>query len=56
MDALEKDSIFSTEVEDQFRSQLEDYHVVSFFETKKMRVRKYGLGFGAVGVHQGLNA
>ncbi|KAI9845130.1 MAG: hypothetical protein M1838_001858 [Thelocarpon superellum] len=45
---LKRDSIFSQEVDDHFRAQLEDYKVVSFFETKPMQYRRYGLTVGTI--------
>lgn len=56
LDTLEKDSIFSKQMADLFRSQLEDYFVVSFFETKRRRIQKYGIGFGAVRASHNLPA
>ncbi|KAH7336682.1 hypothetical protein BKA65DRAFT_38167 [Rhexocercosporidium sp. MPI-PUGE-AT-0058] len=36
MEALKKDSLFSDTLVDDFRHQLEDYHVLSFYETLPM--------------------
>ncbi|QKX60478.1 uncharacterized protein TRUGW13939_07623 [Talaromyces rugulosus] len=36
MEALKKDSLFSDNLVDDFRHQLEDYHVLSFYETLQM--------------------
>jgi hypothetical protein len=33
MEALKKDSLFSDTLVDHFRHQLEDYYVLSFYET-----------------------
>jgi hypothetical protein len=41
MEALKKDSLFSDTLMDDFRHQLEDYYVLSFFETLPMG--KFGL-------------
>jgi hypothetical protein len=41
MEALKKDSLFSDTLADDFRHQLEDYYVLSFYETLLMR--KLGL-------------
>jgi hypothetical protein len=36
MEALKKDSLFSDTLVDDFRHQLEDYYVLSFYETRQM--------------------
>lgn len=36
MEALKKDSLFSDTLVDDFRHQLEDYYVLSFYETLQM--------------------
>ena len=36
MEVLKKDSLFSDALVDDFRHQLEDYHILSFFETLPM--------------------
>ncbi|KAK7409054.1 hypothetical protein QQX98_008758 [Neonectria punicea] len=41
MEALKKDSLFADDLVQDFRQQLEDYYILSFFETRPMK--KYGL-------------
>lgn len=41
MEALEKDSLFADELARDFREQLEDYYVLSFYET--LPFKKLGL-------------
>ncbi|KAF4452601.1 P-loop containing nucleoside triphosphate hydrolase [Fusarium austroafricanum] len=41
MDALRKDSLFSEDLIQDFRQQLSDYYILSFFETQPFK--KYGL-------------
>lgn len=43
MEALKKDSLFGTEIVENFRHQLEDFYVLSFVET--LPYRKMGLVF-----------
>ncbi|MCJ1243623.1 hypothetical protein MMC30_000820, partial [Trapelia coarctata] len=38
LEALKKNSIFSNGVIDDFRHQLEDYYIVSFYETRRMAI------------------
>ena len=45
---LEKSSILSQETWDMFRAQLEDYKVVSFYETRKRMVKRFGIRLGMV--------
>lgn len=37
MEALKKDSLFSDTLVEDFRHQLEDYYILSFFETLPMK-------------------
>lgn len=36
MEALEKDSLFGDNITHDFRNMLEDYYVLSFYETRKL--------------------
>jgi len=45
---LEKSSVLSHEARDMFRAQLEDYKVVSFYETRKKMVQRFGIQLGMV--------
>ncbi|KAF8541800.1 hypothetical protein BDD12DRAFT_803421 [Trichophaea hybrida] len=46
--ALEKSSVLTKQADEAFRSQLEDYQIVSFFETKKRRLFGMPLGMMVV--------
>lgn len=39
---LEKDSVLTQNTNDDFRHQVEDYRIVTFFETRKTRLKRSG--------------
>ncbi|OAQ61390.1 ankyrin repeat domain-containing protein [Pochonia chlamydosporia 170] len=46
MESLKKDTLFSNELIENFKHQLEDRHIISFFETKPYK--KHGLKLGLI--------
>lgn len=44
LDALEKDGFFADELREDFRQQLEDYHLISYFEEDNTRLMGKDIG------------